>query len=501
MHQVATPDSSHTTVSLPPPAPEASREPSWLGRAITTVADVCCKTGRTVVYAIKSLLNFLIYASVTPYKYIFNCLTYPFTGTKTTATEQSKVEDSKSISPTVISSTKDSDAVLPDTPTLRQYLPPHQRPVNKLQTLPEHNENLEYRYVSGEQVIQQKLCKELSAAEAQLDHYPKAFQGRTNAASYYQQASGVHFPATGRGYVTVQRAGEKTTIHYEPIHGTQSGVAHAQGARRHMEDAHIASQFTAIVNNRPVVIDITGIFDGHGGSAWSSYASQQIIPHLQRRLEEFNPNGLHDEGIWNALKLALVDLDNTLPQAPLLGTNAKAFFEGLATSGTTANIALRINGDLWVINLGDSRAILLDQAGHIRQISEDAEPDTPKYRHSIEKRGGYVVDVDGTPRVNGNLAVARTLGDHYLNGAISARGKVIKIPSRECSGGTLIQVCDGITEVAFSKDIARTVQRQLHLGNPVEHAASRPVAKAYQAGSMDNMSVMVTPLPLPVPAV
>lgn len=499
MHQVATPDSSHTTVSLPPPSPEASRESSWLGRAITTVADVCCKIGRAVVCAIKSLLNFLIYASVTPYKYIFNCLTYPFTGTKTTATEQSKVEDSESISPTVISSTKDSDAVLPDTPTLRIYLPPHQRPANKLQKLSEHNENLEYRYVSGEQLIQQKLRKELNAAEAQLDHCPKAFQGHTNAEKHYQQASGVPFPAAGKGCVTVQRAGEKTSIHYEPIHGTQSAVAHAQGARPHMEDAHIASQFTAIVNNRPVVIDITGIFDGHGGSAWSSHASQQVIPHLQRRLEEFNPNGLHDEGIWNALKHALVDLDNTLPQVPS-GKNANDFFKGLATSGTTANIALRINGDLWVVNLGDSRAILLDQTGHIRQISEDAEPDAPAYRHSIEKRGGNVVYVHGIPRVNEKLAVARALGDHYLNGAISARGKVIKIPSSECSGGTLIQVCDGITEVAFSKDIAISVQRQLHLGNPVEHAAARPVAKAYKAGSMDNMSVMVTRLPLPIPA-
>ena len=351
----------------------------------------------------------------------------------------------------------------------------------------------------GEQLIKQKLCKALNAAEAQLDHCPKALQGQVNAEERYQQAPGVPFPAAGKGCVTVQRAGATTTIHYEPIHGTQSAVAHAQGVRRHMEDAHIASQFTVMINSKPILIDITGIFDGHGGSTWSSYASQNVIPHLKRRREEFNSNGLHDEGIWNALKLALVDLDNTLPQTPL-GTNAKAIFEGLATSGTTANIALRINDDLGVANLGDSRAILLDQTGHIRQISEDAEPDTPKYRHSIEKRGGYVINVDGTPRINGNLAVARALGDHSLDGATSARGKVIKIPSSECSGGTLIQVCDGITEVAFSKDIARTVQRQLHLGNPLELAAARPVAKAYQAGSMDNISVMVTRLPLPVPA-
>ncbi len=122
MHQVATPGSPHTTVALS--TPEPNKESSWLGRAATIVTDICCKIGRAVIYAMKSLLNFLIYTSVTPYIYIFNSLTYPFTGTKTIATEQSKVEASKSISPIVISSATGSDEALPDTPTLRIYLPP-----------------------------------------------------------------------------------------------------------------------------------------------------------------------------------------------------------------------------------------------------------------------------------------------------------------------------------------------------------------------------------------
>ena len=90
------------------------------------------------------------------------------------------------------------------------------------------------------------------------------------------------------------------------------------------------------------------------------------------------------------------------------------------------------------------------------------------------------------------MAVARSLGDHSLNGILSARGKVTKIPASECSKGILIQVCDGVTEVASSRDIGNTVYSQLKKGSPVHIAAAKPLAKAYQAGSGDNMTVMVT---------
>ncbi|MFK0571539.1 PP2C family serine/threonine-protein phosphatase [Endozoicomonas sp.] len=486
MPQVASLDSLPINGTFPSPTPGAHKQPGWLGRAVSVVVDVVCKIARAVVFTVKSLINFIIWAIATPCKYIFNGLTSLFTSTKTTAPEPNKTEDTKAISPGVKPS--------------RQYLPHAQRPFNRAQYLPRHIEDLEYQIVTDQQKIQEKLQKELYAAETQLNHYPKAFQGDPNAAAYYQQAPGIALlPDKAQAVVTrTYPCDDKTTIHYEAIPGTQTGIAYAQGARDRMEDAHIASRFTVMINNLPVDIDITGIFDGHGGSGWSQYASQNMVRHLKRRIEEWNPNGLHDDGIWNALKLALVDLDIESPLIPA-GQSAESFRYELDKSGTTANVALRINGDLWIVNLGDSRAILIDNRGRVRQVSEDAEPDDPRYKHSIEKRGGEVLDVRGVPRVNGNLAVARSLGDHSLNGAISARGKVVKIPAHESTGGKLIQMCDGISEVAFSADIARTVDRQLNQGNPVHVAAARPLAKAYQAGSMDNMSVMVTVLPALAP--
>lgn len=64
----------------------------------------------------------------------------------------------------------------------------------------------------GEQLIQQKLCKALNAAETQPDHCPKALQGQINAAERYQHSKEVIFPAAGKGCVTIQREDEKATF-------------------------------------------------------------------------------------------------------------------------------------------------------------------------------------------------------------------------------------------------------------------------------------------------
>ena len=448
-----------TNKACQPSASEAKEDSSsWSRHAVAAIANVHNKIDKATEYSLKLLPRFSAYVIFAPLKYTLSSLSYPFTRSRTTHN-------------------------------------PQQGPAQKL---PLSIKKLEYKFVVDPQKIQEKLKKELRIAEIQaVTNYPKVcFNGNMSAAGHYLRTPEVALP-TDNNHVFVTRPpcylGDpgRTTIHYNLIRGTQTGVAYAQGMRLQMEDSHIASHFTVTINNTPVQIDITGIFDGHGGSGWSQYASQHIARHLEQNLEIWNPDGLNDTGIWNALKIALVDLDNDGPMIPT-GQPAKPFINELKKSGTTANIALRINDDLWVINLGDSRAILIDNRGYTRQISEDAEPGNTRYKHSIEKRGGGVFKVYGISRVCGVMAVARSLGDHSLNGILSARGKVTKIPASECSKGILIQVCDGVTEVASSRDIGNTVYSQLKKGSPVHIAAAKPLAKAYQAGSGDNMTVMVT---------
>ncbi|WP_067583116.1 PP2C family serine/threonine-protein phosphatase [Endozoicomonas ascidiicola] len=400
---------------------------------------------------------------------------------------------------------------------LRLVLPPEHRPQNRkvynftgenpeeaieigLKSVTnEEIEELEYRVILKPDSIQTKLKQERAIAKLQGQQgsqEDKDFLTQNEFQAHFEDVE------ASKGVINVDNGvvefWKKTTqIHYETAaNSSGSGIASAQGLRGTMEDAHMARQFSITIQGQEIPINITAVFDGHGGDEWAQYAQKHIVNHLQRRLHQFNEYGLNDTGIWNALKIAFVDLDREM---------LDDYPEG---SGTTANVALNIGGDLWVANLGDSRSILVDANGNTEQISEDAKPNDERYHATIKKRGGVVPPSwRGIPRVNGILAVARSLGDNSQNmaipvdgdperasGAISARPKVTKIPANELKGKVLIQTCDGIPDVASSHEIGNAVIQDLKAGNTSTIAAAKLVARAFEAGSKDNLSAIVTKL-------
>lgn len=65
----------------------------------------------------------------------------------------------------------------------------------------------------------------------------------------------------------------------------------------------------------------------------------------------------------------------------------------LGPGGSTAVTAIVIDGkDLWVANVGDSRAVVSER-GCANQITVDHEPHTERRR--IEKQGGFVTNLPG----------------------------------------------------------------------------------------------------------
>lgn len=67
----------------------------------------------------------------------------------------------------------------------------------------------------------------------------------------------------------------------------------------------------------------------------------------------------------------------------------------LGPGGSTAVTAIVIDGkDLWVANIGDSRAILCER-GSANQLTVDHEPHTQNERKRIEKQGGFVTTLPG----------------------------------------------------------------------------------------------------------
>jgi serine/threonine protein phosphatase PrpC len=52
----------------------------------------------------------------------------------------------------------------------------------------------------------------------------------------------------------------------------------------------------------------------------------------------------------------------------------------------------------------------------VQQLTRDHHPDRDDERFRVENAGGYVLEWGGVPRVNGQLAVSRAIGDLHLKG-------------------------------------------------------------------------------------
>ncbi|MBA3815229.1 MAG: protein serine/threonine phosphatase 2C family protein [Parachlamydiaceae bacterium] len=263
------------------------------------------------------------------------------------------------------------------------------------------------------------------------------------------------------------------------------GVVHMQGLRPQMEDYHIATQLTFSIKSLIYSIPLYGIFDGHGGVACARYLAKNLARYLKLHLETAltltNSIDEEDVAIFNVLKLAFVDL----------GANYRKFYRG--EGGSTANIAIIFKNQLWVANVGDTRAILV-ASGKVIALSEDAKPGLEKYRKGVETRHSTVIDVDGVPRVGGNLATARAVGHSETHSGVNPRSKIIKYPLNQLTEGKnyLIIACDGLWDVASSIEVAKTVQKISHLSP--EEIASFLARKAFEAESSDNLSVLVVAL-------
>lgn len=271
------------------------------------------------------------------------------------------------------------------------------------------------------------------------------------------------------------------------------GVAHAQGARPSMEDEHIAKIDSVTINGKQICFDLFSIIDGHAGDGTAKYIATHLHEEIKLALAK---HGLSDEGIFCALKEAFVRIDaRAKDEVPLTSSGDYAGWH----SGAVAVISMKIGNTLWTANLGDSRAVLAGK-DFFAPLSEDAKPDTFRFKKSIEQRGGWVwfppEDVENVPRVNKHLAAARAFNDQSVisaNGyyALSPRPKITKVDLTGLSGPIfLIQACDGIWDVASSYDVVAAA----HPDMPVDGIARRIVQGALNCGSTDNCSALVSRL-------
>ncbi|KAK8732938.1 hypothetical protein OTU49_006672 [Cherax quadricarinatus] len=158
--------------------------------------------------------------------------------------------------------------------------------------------------------------------------------------------------------------------------------------------------------------------------------------------------------------------------------------------GTTAVVALVREKRLVVAWLGDSQALLVRRRHPLRMV-EPHKPELPLERERVEEMGGCVINIQGTWRVLGQLAVSRAIGDREYKPYVSSE---CDIKSLEIEGDEdfLILACDGLWDTLTPEAAVNVVYAYLtHNDGDTEGVGRCLVEAARNKGSEDNITAVV----------
>ncbi|KAH9942872.1 PP2C-domain-containing protein [Amylocystis lapponica] len=275
-------------------------------------------------------------------------------------------------------------------------------------------------------------------------------------------------------------------------HGSNSkfhyAVSEMQGWRISMEDAHTIALELDEGTDEPNTF--FAVYDGHGGGAVAKYAGENVHKRL-----------LSDEAYQKreypaALKNAFLGTDADMRSNP-------AFTRDM--SGCTAVAALVTHeGKIYVANAGDSRSVI-SVKGEVKPLSYDHKPQNETEKSRVVAAGGYIE----FGRVNGNLALARALGDfdYKKNTSLSPEAQIITcnpdIIEHQITEDDefLIIACDGIWDCLTSQQVVNVVRLLVSQGKRLpevcEELCELCLAPDTNSGAgigCDNMTVLVVAL-------
>ncbi|VEU44307.1 unnamed protein product [Pseudo-nitzschia multistriata] len=238
-----------------------------------------------------------------------------------------------------------------------------------------------------------------------------------------------------------------------PEHAT-SGWCDLQGRRPTIEDFHSIHLHQDH--------QFYGIFDGHTGNLASKFATSELYRELLNHLpsvRELNRQSDSDStGEWKErIKTNVTNAFEVVHERFLdrINTVTSHSIPKMDQSGTTATAMLVTDSVVIVAVLGDSRGVMAsakDRDGEgvsgsskrSRKIhwkdfpsvsaipfSIDHVASDPRERELVIQRGGFVSNVGGMPRVNGTLAITRSIGDANLAPVLSREPSVVAFDRSE----------------------------------------------------------------------
>jgi len=178
----------------------------------------------------------------------------------------------------------------------------------------------------------------------------------------------------------------------------ESPVYHADatcilGTRPAMEDTCTISIIETDTHDK---VEFYGVFDGHGG--W------QVSELLKHEFHKRFPTGI-DYGNPDIVKETIRKVCWDFGEE-IFG------YKDCWNCGSTAIFALKYLKHLYVVNIGDSTAVIFDHDSNILLKTKGHKPMDESEKARYVTKWGRLCHKD---RVDGILAVSRSFGDNYLN--------------------------------------------------------------------------------------
>lgn len=269
--------------------------------------------------------------------------------------------------------------------------------------------------------------------------------------------------------------------------------------RRTMEDVH------TYVKNFASRLDwgYFAIFDGHAGSQASKWCGSHLHTIVEKKLLEDETRDVRD--VLNESFLIVDREINTKLQGSSGCTAAVCILRWERPghvgnksgsdshsgedstedkSGVTELPEIKLTQHkrkLYTANVGDSRIVLFRNGRSIRLTYDHKASDVLEMQR-IEQAGGLIMK----SRVNGMLAVTRSLGDKFFDNLVVGNPFTTSVEILP-SDKFLILACDGLWDVIGDQEACELISNS----DDPDDAAKLLVRLALERGTTDNVTVMV----------
>lgn len=252
-----------------------------------------------------------------------------------------------------------------------------------------------------------------------------------------------------------------------------------------------------------------GVFDGHGGAAWADF--------LRDNLHQFV---IKDPSFPKDPREALIKGFQAAENVFL--ENAQENGEVIEKSGSCAIVLLIVGEDCYVVNVGDSRAVLSYDSGRkVQPLSIDHKPWVESEKQRIYNSGGQIYqtatvasagDQNTPPEIiigpirvfPGRLSVSRTFGDTEAKIISKGGNPNVVIPLPEIQSFKLgkghdymILAWDGIFDKLSDKECVEWVWNSVYQNPTLDvHqllglGAESIMKNALNRRSLDNVTVVI----------